>query len=624
MNKFLSVSIAFLFCLTAQFNYAQDLTWMNGSTFSNTPGKYGVQGAPSLTYNPGGREGAASWKDMQGNFWLFGGNGYDYIGNSDKLNDLWKYNPVTNEWTWVKGSNVIAQVGTYGTMGVPSPGNNPGSRGFAASWVDASGDFWLFGGNGYGGTASLGNLSDLWKYNISSNEWTWMGGSSLVFQPGDYGTIGVSAPTNMPGSRYSACTWKDSSDDLWLLGGVGNTSSPSIVGSLNDLWKYNILNNEWTWIKGSNTINQNGSYGLLGLASPANEPGAREMASSWTDAQGAFWLFGGKGYDAGSAVSGYLNDLWKYDAGTNEWTWLKGSDTLNRSGVYGTAGIAASSNMPGARAGAMTWIDAIGTMWLAQGQGYPSAPAVGNLNDIWKFNKINLEWTWIKGSSVINQNGVYSTQGTSSAFNISGSRRNAVCWMDSMNNLWWFGGQGRAQSGNDGRLSDLWKFSNCFISPITMTVVSKDNLICAGETTSLTASGSNNYAWLNTVESTPYLVISPSVTTSYTVVTSDNNNCKYYASFTQSVNACTGLSEATQFINYGIYPNPNNGTFKLLAGNSENPKRIIIYNISGQVVYNEKIIDSLQEVRVNLLQGIYHYVLLSGELSLSKGRLVID
>lgn len=36
------------------------------------------------------------------------------------LNDLWKYNPDTYQWTWMSGSDIINQPGTYRTTGVPS------------------------------------------------------------------------------------------------------------------------------------------------------------------------------------------------------------------------------------------------------------------------------------------------------------------------------------------------------------------------------------------------------------------------------------------------------------------------------------------------------------------------
>jgi beta-lactamase regulating signal transducer with metallopeptidase domain len=36
------------------------------------------------------------------------------------FNDLWKYSPLANQWTWVSGNNTVNVTGVYGTKGVPS------------------------------------------------------------------------------------------------------------------------------------------------------------------------------------------------------------------------------------------------------------------------------------------------------------------------------------------------------------------------------------------------------------------------------------------------------------------------------------------------------------------------
>jgi hypothetical protein len=38
-----------------------------------------------------GRLRAVGWTDSSRNFWLFGGDGYDFVANESWLNDLWKY-----------------------------------------------------------------------------------------------------------------------------------------------------------------------------------------------------------------------------------------------------------------------------------------------------------------------------------------------------------------------------------------------------------------------------------------------------------------------------------------------------------------------------------------------------
>jgi hypothetical protein len=154
---------------------------------------YGTLGVPASGNIPGGRAPAAYWTDKAGNFWLFGGLGYDGAGNYGYLNDLWEFNPSTMLWAWMGGSSTIACLytqdgnecapqGVYGTLGTPAVGNVPGGRSGAQSWIDAEGNLWLRGGGTYnwtlpangpnyppgepGGTTQA--LDDLWEFHPST------------------------------------------------------------------------------------------------------------------------------------------------------------------------------------------------------------------------------------------------------------------------------------------------------------------------------------------------------------------------------------------------------------------------------------------------------------------------
>jgi N-acetylneuraminic acid mutarotase len=343
---------------------------------------------------------------------------------------------------------VIAQSGVYGTKGEADPANVPGARQLSASWIDSSGNLWIFGGGGYDSAGDQGNLNDLWKFDGTS--WTWISGSNVIIQPGVYGTRGVAAPANVPGARAQAASWIDSSGSLWLFGGSGYDSAGD-QGSLNDLWKFD--GTEWTWISGSDVTYQPGFYGTKGEADPANVPGARSQAASWIDSSGNLWLFGGYGRDS-AGVSGELNDLWKFD-GTS-WTWISGSDIRLEPGIYGAKGEADPANIPGARAHAASWIDSSGNLWLFGGSGYDSAGDFGSLNDLWKFD--GTSWTWTSGSDVRNQKGDYGAKGEADPANIPGARLAAASWIDSSGNLWLFGGEGYDSYENSGRLNDLWLY----------------------------------------------------------------------------------------------------------------------------------------------------------------------
>jgi N-acetylneuraminic acid mutarotase len=160
---------------------------------------------------------------------------------------------------------------------------------------------------------SDGFFNDLWEFNPTTKEWTWVSGSDTPVAVGVYGTQGVASASNVPGARSGSVSWTDSSGNLWLFAGFGFDSTGT-RGILNDLWEFSPATKEWTWMGGSNTGNAKGVYGTLGTPAASNVPGARGefIPVTWTDSSGNFWQFGGDGYDSAGAL-GALNDLWRYE-----------------------------------------------------------------------------------------------------------------------------------------------------------------------------------------------------------------------------------------------------------------------------------------------------------------------
>ena len=343
----------------AQTTAPNEWTWMGGNSTisllpdglpSGQPGVYGTLGTPAPGDIPGSRTNTLTWTDGSGNFWLFGGLGYDSNDISGELNDLWKFNPATNLWTWMGGSSSVGsnggQPGVYGTLGTPAAGNVPGGRSDAATWTDGAGNLWLFGGASYS-SAGLYLLKDLWEFYPSTNEWAWMGGINLsgcgssCSANGEYGTLGTPAAGNIPGGRENAVSWIDGKGNFWLFGGLGFDGAGT-YGYLNDLWEFYPSTNEWAWMGGSSTMTciytQNGEecsppgvYGTLGTPAAGNIPSGRAFAANWTDSSGNFWLFGGfclASSEEGNVITSvYFNDLWEMNPSTNEWAWMAGSNT---------------------------------------------------------------------------------------------------------------------------------------------------------------------------------------------------------------------------------------------------------------------------------------------------------
>ena len=128
---------------------------------------------------------------------------------------------------------------------------------------------------------------------IVGGQWTWASGSNRTAESepfGVYGTKGVAAPDNVPGTRYGSVSWTNASGSAWLFGGEGYAEATS--GFLNDLWKWD--GTTWTWVSGSKEVDQVSVYGAKGVAAPGNVPGARFGSVSWTDANENLWLFGGE------------------------------------------------------------------------------------------------------------------------------------------------------------------------------------------------------------------------------------------------------------------------------------------------------------------------------------------
>jgi hypothetical protein len=122
------------------------------------------------------------------------------------------------------------------------------------------------------------------------------------------------------------------------------------------------------------------------VAAATNVPTARGGTVSWTDASGNLWMFGGEGLDVPTHSYHRFNDLWRYSASSGAGTWVAGSSTFDAIGVYGTQGVAAATNVPGARAAAMGWTDASGNLWLFGGYQYDDATNTRfEMNDLWKY-----------------------------------------------------------------------------------------------------------------------------------------------------------------------------------------------------------------------------------------------
>jgi len=609
-------------------------TWLKGPSDTQPSSVFGVKNIASSENKPCARKHSNSW-EVNGKLYLFGGADYSSSTSLKLLNDLWEYDPATNNWKWISGSTLTDQTGVYGTQGTATDATVPGSRRDATSWV-YGGKLYLLGGYGYS-SGTIGKLNDLWEFDLATGKWRWIKGSSSNNQKGTYGTKGVYSASNTPGGRDCASASIIGSK-VYLFAGTGLAESTSTT-NLNDLWEFDMDTSQWRWLKGINSNDGSGSYGTIKVASSANSPCARNSSTSWTSG-GKLYIYGGITYTSTySYTTGKLNDLWEYNPVTDNWTWIKGNNTVDQYGKYGTVLVADANNAPGSRMSSVGW-EADGKLYLFGGYGFSASNTQPQLNDLWEYNISTGNWRWLNGSSNSVVSTVFATQGVSSVENNPGSRDEAVVWK-SGNKVYLFSGYGFGVSKEAQILGDLWslELSNTVPLDLLSFTARKDNdkvfltWITAAERNvgSFKLEGSEDGINYNLVG-----IVPPKGAGQYDFIdTKPNSGTRYYKLGEISTNGeVKELGIRTVSFDFPkpapilVYPNPVSETFHIqINADRYEPLRLQLINANGEVVIRNDIavVPGSNKISVNLGGKIApgQYVVIINGQSLNKTEKVI-
>jgi len=358
---------------------------------------------------------------------IFGGDG-SYAGS-----DIWSYDINAKAWAIIsnRGQNEV-----YTDKFNESTVAHPGDRTRMASVMDKNGYFWFFGGE----TKDLGfhtGWNDLWKFNPTTKNWTWMGGSTTHSSAGSYN---VPNTPDWPRARYRVRGWFDKDGNYWIFGGVyfDGVNPPF---PLNDMWKYNVSTKVWTCETGDcNQLHMpnapSGVYpATVGQSSVSYKPRARCDYGYWQDLEGNFLFFGGNNGDAHS-IGCSLADTWKYNPKTKVWTYLAQETSP-------------SINSPGPQIEPLCWMGNDGVPWMRLVN-----------RSIWKLNngkwvnqRYETDYAWESPILVNNQPFVFNN------INQPGSHFTTFNHIRNDSLVFLFNGYGRDQSSQPYYTGALWAYS---------------------------------------------------------------------------------------------------------------------------------------------------------------------
>ena len=214
-------------------------------------------------------------------------------------------------------------VPVFRTQGVSNLNSTPGARAWGiTSWTDASKQFvalWRIS------CFLHGNTQDLWKYDIPTNEWTWMKGPLYRRSTGYIVPRVFRLRANYPEGEgmKGPQAGKMIKDNLWLFGGYG-VDALAQAGHLNDLWMYNIAINEWMWVAGESSATP--GAGIMGqLLDPI--PTSHPEECHTVIGKILMVTFGCLAAEVISAVFHIM--IYGYGVTTLYWTWMNGSSAID-------------------------------------------------------------------------------------------------------------------------------------------------------------------------------------------------------------------------------------------------------------------------------------------------------
>lgn len=147
-----------------------------------------------------------------------------------------------------------------------------------------------------------------------------------------------------------------------------------------------------------------------------------------------------------------------------------------------------------------------------------------------------------------------------------------------------------------------------------LSVIASPSVICAGENSTLTVSGTNSYSWAS-IGSDSSIVVSPTASTTYTVSGTNYFGCAKTDTIQLIVSPCIGIKEINQEEKIIFYPNPANNHLNIMMDEKFDAE---IFSLSGEKLlvgkYNQYAVLDIS----HLSPGMYLLKIHSGDKSIVR------
>lgn len=140
-----------------------------------------------------------------------------------------------------------------------------------------------------------------------------------------------------------------------------------------------------------------------------------------------------------------------------------------------------------------------------------------------------------------------------------------------------------------------------------LTLSTSNATSCSGQTSSISAAGASSYSW-SSGNTGSLIVVSPTVTTNYTVYGFNEEGCEGTGSITQHVTVCTNLLTKSAIFkeNSFVFPNPGADIFYLRMHLVSMQTQIKVVNMLNQVILSKEVLGDVTEIDLSeFSDGVY-------------------